>query len=72
MERKMLSLRNLFLALVFLASSSLLVACDNAEQKDAEAPAAEAVAETSAEAGADIADSATSDANAEAEQPASE
>ena len=72
MERKMLSLRNLFLAFVFVASSSFLVACDNAAQKDAEVPAAEAVAETSAEAGADIADSATSDANAEAEQPASE
>lgn len=70
----MLTLRNLFLALVFLASGSFLVACDNSAQNDAEAPAADAVAEDSAVAGTENADSAApeGEAQAEAEQPASE
>lgn len=63
----MLSLKNVFLALVLLASGSFLVACDNAAQKDAEAPAAEMVAGDSAEAGADAADSAMPDAEAGAD-----
>jgi hypothetical protein len=67
MEYIMLTLRNVFLALILLASGSFLVACDNATQKDAEAPAAEMVEGTAAEAGADTADSTISDAEAGAD-----